>query len=622
MEIETVPSDTMPVMEDFIFGGIEADERQLLADSRHLWSGIRHLYTLEPCDPEPGQPVTVTVFVAPDVNVDRVTLYVTVDRSDPAGYRGDAINGLAVALQRVEVRWEALIWGYVEIWQGQIPAQLEGTFVQYRIEGWCSYAVESSVWSREPNLDRTIEHPTLYGYHVDYLAPPRWAHEAVIYHVFVDRFTGVENRWLTPAEMNSFTGGTLRGVIQKLDYIAELGVSALWLSPIFRTPTYHGYATSDYYTIDPRFGSNEDLSTLVAAAHARGLRVILDFVANHTSVEFAPFVAASNNPLSSYSKWFDFDPRYRHGYRAFFDVASMPQIDTDNATARRFLIDAACYWLAKYNVDGYRLDYAAGPSHAFWSEFRAACRQVKPDCWLFGEVTLAGDRLRTYQGRLDGCLDFALARNVRRLCAGGQPGLTIGQFANEIERSRRFFDGNHFVLPSFIDNHDMNRFLWVAGDDPQRLRLATGLIFALGGPPIIYYGTEVGLSQPRAKGPWREESRHPMRWGAAQDQALFAYFKQLITARRHHPALVYGDLITHWLDDEQGVWLLERVAGEDRIVIVLNVSERPQTIRLPDRKNFVLDKSNSCGTIEIPGLSLEILTATSLISLTNTPVVA
>ncbi|MCX6050618.1 MAG: alpha-amylase family glycosyl hydrolase [Chloroflexi bacterium] len=504
MENDPTQSNLQPVMEDFIFGGIEADERQLLADTRQLWRGIRHLHTLDPLDPEPGQPVLVTVFVAPDIHVDRVTLYMTADRSDPAGYRGVAMNGLAISLQRVAVRWEALIWGYVEIWQAQIPAQFEGALVQYRIEGWSTYREDSSIWSCEPNLDRTVERPTLYGYHIDYLSPPRWAHEAVIYQVFVDRFTGVENRWLSPAELNSFTGGTLQGIIQKLDYIANLGITVLWLSPIFRTPTYHGYDTSDYYTIEPHFGSNADLAELVAAAHARGLRVILDFVANHTSVEFTPFVVAKDNLQHSYSEWFDFDVQYTHGYRAFFDVASMPQVNTDHGAARRFLIDAACYWLKNYQIDGYRLDYAAGPSHAFWSEFRAACHQVKPDCWLFGEVTLAGDRLRTYQGRLDGCLDFALARNIRQLCADRQPTITIEQFANEIERSRRFFDRNHFTLPAFIDNHDMNRFAWVAGNDLRRLRLAAGLLLALGGPPIIYYGTEVGLTQPRAKGPYRE----------------------------------------------------------------------------------------------------------------------
>ncbi|HMN29451.1 MAG TPA: alpha-amylase family glycosyl hydrolase, partial [Caldilineaceae bacterium] len=182
--------------------------------------------------------------------------------------------------------------------------------------------------------------PARYAYHVDRLAPPAWARDAVIYHIFVDRFASGGNQgagegmrrlpagWLEPAELNDFAGGNLPGVIERLDYIAELGVSAIWLSPVFRTPSYHGYDTTDFYTVDPRFGTNEELRMLVQAAHARGLRVILDFVANHTSTAFAPFVAAQLDPTSPQRAWFHFDQRYRHGYRAFFDVATMPQLDT------------------------------------------------------------------------------------------------------------------------------------------------------------------------------------------------------------------------------------------------------------------------------------------------------
>ena len=503
----STPQPQTNVMEDFVFGGIEADEQQLLADERNRWRGIRHQYAIEPLDPQPGEPVTVTVFVGPDVTIDQVCLYATVDGSEPAGSKGGSANGFVVPLRLVDTRWEPLIWGYVDVWQGLIPAQPEATFVQYRIEGWHSGSASAETfWSRETNLDRTFERPTLYGYAVDRLAVPAWAHEAIVYQIFVDRFTGIENRWLTPDELNQFMGGTLRGILQKLDYIANLGVTVIWLSPIFKTPTYHGYDTTDYYTIDPRFGANEDLRALVNAAHSKGLRVLLDFVANHTSVEFAPFVEAQKNSETSYREWFDFAEIYPHGYRAFFNVASMPQLATDRRAVRDFLIEAARYWLREFDIDGYRLDYAAGPSHAFWSEFRVACRRVKPDCWLFGEVTLAGERLRTYTGRLDGCLDFAFARSVRQLCTATQAEINIRQFLNELARSRNFFALNNFSLPSFLDNHDMNRFLWVAQNDKARLCFAVGLLFAFGGPPIIYYGTEVGLSQPQSKGPWREEA--------------------------------------------------------------------------------------------------------------------
>jgi len=263
-------------MDDFVFGGIEADEQRLLATERAARSGVRHFHAIEPLDPLPGQPVRITVQTGPEIFVDRVTAYVTFDGSFPEGNQGKATRGLALPLQPMEVRWEPLLWDYVTLWQGEIPAQPAGTLVQYRIEAWRTASPPCSVWSSEINLDRTPETPTLYGYHVDALTAPDWAREAVIYHILVDRFAGGEHRWLAPEEMERFTGGSLRGVIERLDYIADLGVTAIWLSPVFVCESYHGYDPIDFFNVDPRFGTNADLLELFAQAHARGLRVLLD----------------------------------------------------------------------------------------------------------------------------------------------------------------------------------------------------------------------------------------------------------------------------------------------------------------------------------------------------------
>ncbi|MEZ4583163.1 MAG: alpha-amylase family glycosyl hydrolase [Caldilineaceae bacterium] len=200
-----------------------------------------------------------------------------------------------------------------------------------------------------------------YGYTVDTFAPPAWAREAVIYHVFVDRFTGVENRWLEPAEMEQFAGGTLAGVTEKLDYIADLGVTTLWLSPFFKTSFYHGYDTVDFYTVDPRFGTNDDVRALVDAAHARGLRVILDFVANHVGTGFAPFAAAAADPPIPTAPG---SASGRSTSTATVASSTWPPCPnwTPTTRTRRYLLDAAQFWLREYDVDGYRLDYAAGPS--------------------------------------------------------------------------------------------------------------------------------------------------------------------------------------------------------------------------------------------------------------------
>ncbi|MFZ2359779.1 MAG: alpha-amylase family glycosyl hydrolase [Anaerolineae bacterium] len=595
------PTDSPTIMQDFVFGALESDANTLAAE-RQRWSGVRHHHAIDPLDPQPEQPVTLTVTVGRDVLVERVTAYVTTDGSQPAGARGVATNGFAVDLQRVETRFQFIYWDYAELWQGQIPGLPEGTHVRYVIEGFHPHPQPlsqgergvwppspsgrgvggegESIWSNELRIDGTAEAMTTYGYTVDRFQTPAWAHEAVVYQVLVDRFAPAPDRWLEPAEMETFIGGNLRGVIDNLDYIAGLNVDALWLTPIFRIGSYHGYDTIDYLEIEPRFGTKADLAELVQKAHARGLRVILDFVANHSSDQFPLFQQALADPASPAQQLYDFSPAYQHGYRCFFTAANMPQFNHDHPEARRYLLDAARYWLREFGVDGYRLDYAAGPSHDFWSAFGAACKETNPDCWIFGEVTLGSDSLRTYAGRLDGCLDFGFVRQVRLLCAAPAPLIPVSRFAAVVQRTQRYFPAS-FTRPAFIDNHDMNRFLWATGNDKHLLRMAAALLLGFGGTPILYYGTEVGLSQPRAKGHYREEARHPMLWGDGQDKALLAEFQRLIAFRRSHPALVYGEIETLALDDERGLWLARRAHGDDQVLIAVNGSLRNGRVALP-----------------------------------------
>ncbi len=139
--------------------------------------------------------------------------------------------------------------------------------------------------------------------------------------------------------METFVGGTLRGVIDHLDYVASLGVTAIWLTPIFKVGSYHGYDTIDYTEIDPRFGAKADLAELVEQAHVRGLRVILDFVANHSSHQFEFFQQALADPASAHRELYDFDPAYQHGYRTFFADATMPQFNHDHPEARGYLLE-------------------------------------------------------------------------------------------------------------------------------------------------------------------------------------------------------------------------------------------------------------------------------------------
>jgi glycosidase len=256
----------------------------------------------------------------------------------------------------------------------------------------------------------------------------------------------------------------------------------------------------------------------------------------------------------------------------------MPQVAVDNDGAATWLIDAARQWL-ELGVAGFRLDYAVGPSRAFWSRFRRAVREVRPDAVLIGEVVESAESMASYTGRLDGTLDFLLLQQLRAFLAFDVTGADA--FGRFLARHLAWF-GDRLALPSFLDNHDMNRFLWAAGGDPRRLKLAALLQFALPQPPIVYYGTEVGLSQwhdlEYPDGTRRmEESRTPMPWGEMQDSALLGWYRALVAARKR--VVTPAGTAVAMLPATTGE-LLALACGE--IVVVLNRSETPATVPLAD----------------------------------------
>jgi glycosidase len=277
-------------------------------------------------------------------------------------------------------------------------------------------------------------------------------------------------------------------------------------------------------------GGDDALHALVEAAHGRGLRILLDLACNHISSEHPIFQSAIHEPNSQYRNWFKFD-NSEIGYRAFFNVPSMPELDLAHPGAREWMMDIARYWLREFDVDGYRLDYAHGPGTAFWPEFWTACKAIKPDCFCFGEIVDAPEVQRAYAGRLDGCLDFHLGESLRRTFGRGL--WAEADLERFLERHYAYFP-DHFLLPSFLDSHDMDRFLFIANGDKAALMRAAAFQMRLPQPPIIYYGTEVGLSQIRTvtEGFGLEMSRTPMLWGDAQDRELLGYYRGLIQKRQ------------------------------------------------------------------------------------------
>ena len=569
---------TTGVMYDFIFGSLATDEKRL-ESIRAEWSGVSHRYRLEPRDPSPQQPVVVRASVGPAVAANRVTLYLDTEDQDPQGRRGVASVGQAIPMQPVNVEWNTLLWGYVTTWEATLPPQPAGVTLRYKIEAWSS-CHDLSVFA--DNQAPTSETATQFAVAVDSYQAPRWAREAVIYHIFVDRFhPGRGRRFRFPVNPRDFCGGTLQGIIEKLDYLADLGATAVWLSPIFPSPSYHGYDATDYFSIEPRLGSIEDFRRLCREAHQRGIRIILDFVANHVSWQHPYFRAAQKDPQSPYREWFYFGDG-PEDYETFFGVKQMPKVNTTHLPARQYLIDAACHWLEQ-GADGFRLDFAQGTDPAFWTAFRTATRSVHPESFLFGEVIETAEQVRSYEGRLDGCLDFLLLQSLRRFLAFGD--LSVSAFDAFLRAHERYFP-TAFLRPTFLDSHDVNRFLWLVRGDIRRLKLAAVTQFTLASPPIIYYGTEVGMSQQQdvatPQGNTRDhEARAPMVWDERQNRDLLTFYRRLIAIRRRHAALVDGQRIPLVVWDEGGVYAYARGEGEEQLIVVLNNSPAPRRVVVP-----------------------------------------
>lgn len=553
--------------EEFSFGTLATDELRL-EQIKSQRKGVVHLNRIEPRDPIPNQPIKLVVQTGKDISVENVVCRYTTDNIEPSDE-----TAFEIVFEKVGVEWDTLTWGYLTTWQALIPPQPAGTMVNYQI-----LALPSG--GGEPVLaDRSV----MFNFLIDDDPTPAWTREAIIYQIFLDRFYhGGNNGWKPAHNPADFYGGTLRGVIEKMDYIADLGVNCLWLSPCFPSPSHHGYDATDLFAIEPRLGQIDDMKQLVAEAHRRGIRVLLDFVVNHVSHLHPSFRSAVTDPASAYKDWYTWK-QWPEEYVSFFGVKELPELNLSNADARQHVIDAGIFWIEECDVDGYRLDYAYGPSHNFWADFRRTVRATKPDFWLFGEVVETAELQRSYQGRLDGTLDFLLLQALRGTFAFGS--WDIARFDAFLTAHEAYFPGD-FSRPSFLDNHDMNRFLWVTEGDMAKLRLAALCQFTLAGPPIIYYGTEVGLSQERdirqnGYG-LLEESRLPMLWGQSQDNDLLAYYKKLIALRRDHLVLKEGQRWTLHVNAQEGTYAYAREYRDEKMVVAMNNSGVERVMKIND----------------------------------------
>lgn len=384
-----------------------------------------------------------------------------------------------------------------------------------------------------------------------------WLRRAVIYHVFIDRFFRgriLGQHQMPPNEAKpAFCGGNLQGVVEKLDYLLDLGVNTIWLSPFNQTTAYHGYHVTDFFRVEERFGGRPGFQQLVKAAQSRRIRLIMDFVPNHIHRDHPWFQQARADKKSRYRDWFYW--RKTGDCLKYLDVEELPKLNLDHPQARLQIIKAARYWLDE-GIDGFRLDHALGPSISFWQEFRHAVKTHKPQAVLIGEVAFWGIQhhhlvtlrlprkhfhfqaqqlgfdvlqttMREYADVFDGLLDFYFQK-VLKLVAKSKRRIPKALIQDMLDQHYASFPKSCCLL-SFLDNHDMDRFLFESGNNHIRLRQAAEIQFAQSSPPIIYYGTEAGMSQVnRINGDHGDlEARRMMTWGDG-DQLLFKTYQRLI----------------------------------------------------------------------------------------------
>ena len=515
--------------------------------ARALYGGAFHSGTLEP-----GKGHLVAE-VRPDLDVALVTL-------DMQGNQG-APFAIDTALQGLPVRWSS-----------PSPRTEAGDVARYRIRVQLRDRDSTPMWASDSD-------PRPGGQEFAFEAapppPPDWVRDALCYHVMVDRFARPGESLPRPGDSTALYGGTLDGVREHLDHIAGLGCNVLWLSPVHTSPSHHGYDYEDFLEVESRYGGNAALIHLVEAAHDRGLRVLLDFVPNHTGRGhhlFRDAISKDGDAAGYYRFW-----QWPHYYRCFGDVITLPELDTGSLQVRQHLVRAAQHWLTAYGVDGVRCDHVAGVDPAFWVELRRGLRDVKSDPLVLGEATGVPEWLARYAGRIDAIFDFDLAYYVRQALARGR--MDAARFASWLDEHERAYPG--LVLALLLDNHDMNRFLWMAGGSTDRLKLAATLLLTLPGMPVIYYGTEVGVSQRHDCATENAEARLPMLWGGDQDEDLLAHFRLLGRMRRESIALRRGTRRTVLADPE--VFAYERSAGDETVLVALNFSERRQTRELSGR---------------------------------------
>jgi neopullulanase len=459
---------------------------------------------------------------------------------------------------------------------------------------------------------------------------PSWVKDAIFYQIFPDRFAKSDRvpkpsnlePWDSPPTVYGFKGGDLLGVAEHLDYLKELGINAIYFNPIFQSAANHRYHTHDYYRIDPILGGNSAFHEMLDAAHARGIRVVLDGVFNHASRGFYQFQQTLENGIDSpYLDWFHFDlDRLRAGeqlkaypgqtreesfqqrkeaivecgHGAWRDMPALPEFNTETASVRKFLFDVAGHWI-DLGVDGWRLDVPHEIDDAsFWRKFRRVVKDANPEAYIVGEVWY--DAHRWLQGdQFDAVMNYIFSRACLGFFGGDsldvnrRPGgyelrrMRATGFADEIDDLLELYPWQvTLVQYNLLGSHDMSRFLTLVQGDEDALKLATLFQMTFPGAPSIYYGDEVGM-----EGDDDPDSRRPFNWDESSwNGDLLTFFQRATRLRHEHPALRRGRYSRLLADDRHNTYAFARRGEQETLVVVLNNGTENYNLDVPTEGLF------------------------------------
>lgn len=412
-----------------------------------------------------------------------------------------------------------------------------------------------------------------------------------------------------PTTTNKF-GGDLAGITEKLEYLEDLGITGIWLNPIFASTSNHRYNTSDYRKIDFSLGTEEDLKILLDKAHNKGIKIILDGVFNHTGYEFWAFQdIVEHGSDSKYKDWYFIksfpvkklwtqNKKNPPNYTCWWGIGSLPKLNMENPQVREHIYQITRKWMA-LGIDGWRLDVPNEiDSEEFWISWCRLVKSIKQDAYISGEIWEEGAKWVNSGEKFDGLMNYYAFRDPVLQYFAAQS-LTVSQFDRILEQRRNLYPHRvNCAMQNLLGSHDTARFLSslynkdrkdsdkekkqyykgpVDGETIKRFKIAVLFQMTYVGCPMIYYGDEIGMVG--GKDP---DCRRPMIWNQEkQNRELHKWHKDLIKIRKNHRALRTGEFKTILTDDKNDIFAFLRHDNTESLIIVFNYSSSPHPANLP-----------------------------------------